>query len=258
MCIMKKEIIFLITIIFSLHGYSQKRNIPFFGKVKMIELCGSSDCRPTYGIKAYIHKKDKLYYNGDYNSILGRVFTKSIFDTKSSSISNITREDVEYYNEHTGSGSVKQKSKTEFDANVTANLVQLLKGTIELPEELKAKILSEVDHIVTRNTKNEITFSFKIIQLKNTGDIDKEVTEAFSKLEKGEKLITGISVVTISGKWTSNTLKEVIDKFELNVGLDDNLSADAKLKYEKSKERILEGEVKEFSFIIGDSYKLKR
>ena len=37
--------------------YSQKRKIPFFGKVKLTELCGSSDCRPSYGIKAYVHKK---------------------------------------------------------------------------------------------------------------------------------------------------------------------------------------------------------
>src|SRR5690606_27496300 len=98
----------------------------------------------------------------------------------------------------------------------------------------------------------------KIIQLKNTGEIDKQVSQAFSKLEKGQKLITGISVVTISGKWTSNTLREALDEFELNVGLNDILSADAKLKYDKSKERVLEGEVKEFGFIIGDSYKLKK
>jgi hypothetical protein len=257
---MKKTLILsiIITLLFSINGYSQKRKIPFFGKVKLTELCGSSDCRPSYGIKAYVHKKDKLYYNGNYNSILGRVITGSIFDTDASGIGNITKNDVDYFVEHNGSGSLEKNSKTEFDANVTANLTQILKNTIDLPEDLKAKLIAELDKTVTKNTQNEISFSFKIIQLKNTGEIDKQVSEAFSKLKKGQKLITGISVVTISGKWTSNTLREALDEFELNIGLNDVLSADAKLKYDKSKERVLEGEVKEFGFIIGDSYKLKK
>lgn len=137
-------------------------------------------------------------------------------------------------------------------------MTQILRNKIDLSEDLKAKLIAELDKTVTRKTKNKISFSFKIIQLKNTGEIDKQVSKAFSKLEKGQKLITGISVVTISGQWTSNTLKEALGEFELNVGLNDVLSADAKLKYDKSKERILEGEVKEFGFIIGDSYKLKK
>ena len=255
---MKKIIILVFTILLSLNGYSQKLKIPFFGKIKLTELCGSKNCLPSYGIKAYVHKNDKLYYNGDYNSILGRVISNSIFDTESSGIDDITKDDINYYVEHNGNGSVKQESKTEFDTNVTSNLTELLKSSIELPEDLKIKLLADIDNTVTKNTKNKITFSFKIIELKKVGEIDRQVTKAFSKQEKGQKIVTGISVVTISGKWTSNTLKEVLNEFELSAGLNDILSAGAKLKYEKSKERILEGEVKEFGFIIGDSYKLKK
>ena len=161
---MKKSIILVLTILFSLNNYSQKIKVPFFGKMKLTELCGSNDCRPSYGIKAYIHKNDKLYYNGDYNSILGRVISKSIFDTESSGIGNITRNDVDYFVEHSGSAFVEQKSKSEFDVNVIANLKQLLISNIDLPEDLKAKILAEIDKTVTKNTKNEIEFSFKIIK----------------------------------------------------------------------------------------------
>jgi len=255
---MNKAVILVAFIMLSLNVNGQKRKIPFFGKIKLTELCGSNDCRPTYGIKAYIHKNDKLYYNGDYNSILGRVISTSIFDTESSGINNITRDDVDYFVEHNGSGSIEQKSKTEFDANATANLTQLLKSTIDLPENLKVELLAVLDKTVTKNTKNEIDFSFRIIQLKNVGDIDKEVSEAFSKLNKGEKIITGISVVAISGKWTSDTLKEVLDEFELSAKVNDDLSAEAILKYEKSKKRVLDGKVKEFGFIIGDSFKQKK
>lgn len=256
---MKKLLILTIfTIAFNIESYSQKRKIPFFGKIKLTELCGSNDCLPTYGIKAYIHKNDKLYFNGNYNSILGRIITRDIFDTEASGIDIITKNDVDYFVEHNGNGSLEKNSKTEFDARVTANLTQILENTIELPDDLKAKLIGEIDKSVTKNTKNEISFTFKIIQLRNIGEIDNQVVQAFSKLEKGQKLITGISVVTIGGKWTSNTLREALDEFEFNVGLNDYLSADAKLKYDKSKERVLEGEVKEFGFIIGDSYKLKK
>jgi len=255
---MKESIILVLTILFSLNSYSQKIKIPFFGKIKPTELCGSNDCRPSYGIKAYIHKNDKLYYNGDYNSILGRVISNTIFDTESSGIGNITKNDVDYFALHTGSGLIEQESKSEFDLNVTANLKQLLSNNIDLSEDLKIKLLAEVDKTVTKNTKNEIEFSFKIIQLKNVGEIDKQVTNAFSKLKKGQKFITGISVVTIRGAWTSGTLKEVLDEYELSAGLNHILSAAAKVNYEKSKERVLKGEVKEFEFIIGDSFKLKK
>jgi predicted restriction endonuclease len=109
---MKKALILsIVTLLFSIDSYSQKRRIPFFGKVKLTELCGSRDCRPDYGIKSYIHKKDKLYYNGNYNSILGRIIKNSIFDTEASGIGNITKKDVNYFVEHNGSGSLEKNLK---------------------------------------------------------------------------------------------------------------------------------------------------
>jgi hypothetical protein len=255
--IMNKFILITLALILSMNSYSQKKNIPFFGKVKMIELCGSSDCRPGINIKAYVHKNDKLYYNGDYNSILGKVFTSSIFDTEASGITNITRNDVDYFVEHNGSGSIDKRSKTEFDTNVTANLRQLIGSAINLPEDLKVQLIAQIDNTVTNKTKTDIEFSFKIIQLKSVGNIGAQLADAFSEMESGEKIITGISVVTISGRWTSNTLREVLNSFEVGVGLNESLTGEAKLEYEESKNRALEGEVKEFSFIIGDSYKKK-
>ena len=64
---MKKQFLFLLilTLSTSFSGYSQQREIPFFGKFSLVELCGSDDCRPSYGTKVYINKKDKLYYDGD-------------------------------------------------------------------------------------------------------------------------------------------------------------------------------------------------
>ncbi|MFI1773374.1 hypothetical protein [Thalassobellus citreus] len=252
---MKKTIILVLTIFLSFNSYSQKkRKIPFFGKVLLTELCGSDQCAPTYGIRAYIHKKDKLYYNGEYSSVLGRIFKKDIFSSLSSSITNLTKDDVDYFVEVDGTGSVEEKSKKEFDANLTATLTDLLRKDIDLKKNLKAKLLAEVDKIVENKTRNNIEYSFKIIQLKRTGDIDNKVATAVSNLNKDEKLIVGISVVTVSGNWTSKSLKEVINKFEATAGWSDSLSAEAKLNYEKSKKRVLEGKVKEFGFIIADSY----
>lgn len=254
---MKNLILLSIALLMFINAYSQKQEIPFFGKVELKELCGSNNCLGSYGIKAYVHKNDKLYYNGDYNSILGRVFKKSIFDTKPSGLRSITNEDVDYFAEHKGTGKLEKNTKVEFDANLTANIDEILKNEIQLPEEFKIKLLTESKNTVSKRSGNTIDFSFRIIQLKNVGDIDKQLNEAFVKLEKGEKIITSISVVSISGQWTSNTLKEVFDNFELNAALNDKLSVESKLKYEKSKDLVLKGEVKEFSFIIGDTYKIK-
>lgn len=251
---MRKFTLIILTVFLSMNAYSQKRKIPFFGKIKLSELCGSNDCRGSWGEKAYVHKNDRLYYNGNYNSILGRVFTTSIFDTRISGLNNITKDDVDYFAEQNGSGSLLKNVKTEFDAKLNADLSELLRKEVDLPEDLKAKLLAELDNTITRRTNNTIDFGFKIIQLKNVGDIGAQITDIRSRLNENQKLITSISVVTISGEWTSYTLKEVLNTFEANVDLEEVLSAQAKLTYDKSRERVLGGRVKEFGFIIGDTY----
>jgi hypothetical protein len=65
------------------------------------------------------------------------VFNNSIFDTKPSGISKITRNDVDYFVEHNGSGSVEVRSKSEFDANITVNLTQLIGSAINLYNEVR-------------------------------------------------------------------------------------------------------------------------
>jgi hypothetical protein len=253
-----KSILLTLMIAISLGANSQRRDIPFFGKVALSDLCGSDDCRPSHGTKAYINKKDKLFFDGNYNTILGKTFRKNdIFNMTASSMRDITDNDVNRFLEVTGSGTLDVNQKKSFDASLSADLKQLLKDKISLPEDLKVDLLAELENSVKKETQTKIDYGFEIIELKKSGDIDRELTRVISTLVKGDKIVTGISVVTVSGSWTSNTIRHALDSFEAKVGLKDKLSAEAKLEYERTKTQILQGNFKKFSFIIGDSFKIK-
>lgn len=245
----------ILTILVCSFASAQSKKIPFFGKMKYSEICGSDKCLPTNGSAAYV--ADKIFFNNDYNSFLGKKFKSSPFPTIPCMTYNITEKDVDTYLEHKGKGQLEINQKIDFDANISADLVKIINEGIELPTDLKAKLITDLKSGVEKQTKNLIDFDFKIIQLKNTGEIGNEIAKSLQSMNKGEKLIVGASVISISGEWTSNTLKNIFDSFELSTGYKEYLSGEAKLKYEQSKNKVLSGSVKRFSFIIGDSYIIK-
>jgi len=243
----------------TMNGYSQSVKIPFFGKMKVQELCGTSDCRPSYGIKAYVHKNDRLFYDGNYNSILGRKFSgKNIFDNHPSGLRKITHDDVNSLFTTDGTANLDRVQKKDFDAKLSADLKQILEMGLQLPPDLKAQLFAKLNNYVQDETNGAIDFSFEILELKKGVDIEMETERILSALEKGEKLITGISIITISGNWETKILKTVLDNFEIELGLKDKLSVDAKLQYDSSKNKLVTGTIQPFSFIIGDSYIIKK
>lgn len=256
---MKKLTIIVFVFGFSVYGWGQKKvNIPFFGKMEMKELCGDENCSPSYGVRAYVHKKDRLYYNGDYNSVLGRKFVgNKIFNSSLSGLRKITDKEVTSSFKTKGTITIKETQKKDFDAKLTADLKQALEAGITLPEELKVKLFAKLNNYVKTETKGSINFVFEILELQKGGEFEKEVNQVFSTLVKGEKLLTGISVVTIDGNWEKDVVKNILTNFEMEVGLNEEISAEAKLKYEKSKQRLIAGTITPFSFIIGDSYLIK-
>ena len=114
----------------------------------------------------------------------------------------------------------------------------------------------ELGNTVSKETTNSIDLKFQIIQLKKAY-IASEANKCLAKLDKKGKVVTGFSVLYVSGTWTSNTLNTALYNFELKAGLKDKLSTEAKLEYEKSKERVLSGNFKPFSIIIAEAYKEK-
>jgi len=253
---MYKLLFISLTLLTFFASNAQSKKVPFFGKMTYSEICGSgSDCLPTNGTKANI--AGKIYYNGDPNSFLGMKFKKSPFPPLAIGFKNITAVDLDTFVVHNGSAKIDVQQKKDFDAKISGDLKQIINSSTEIGDDLKAKILVEIDNEVKKETSKTIDFHFEIIQLKNTGSVGTEITNKLATLNKGEKLIVGISVMTISGSWTSKTLKTILDNFELTAGYKE-LSADAKLKFQQAKDRALKGTVKPFSFIIGDTYLIKQ
>lgn len=255
---MRTKLIVLVVLSLGFNIYAQSVKIPFFGKMTTKELCGTANCLPDYGIRAYVHKNDRLFYDENYNSILGRKFKgKDIFNHRSSGVQKISDDDVNSVFKTEGIATLDKRQKKDFDAKLAADLKQILQSEIQLPDDLKAQLLTKLNNYIQTNTNSSIDFSFEILVLKKGEKIETEIEQILSTLKKGEKLITGISVITINGKWETNVLKNVLSNFEIETGIDNKLSGEIKMKYDNSKNKIVSGTIKPFAFIIGDSYLIK-
>lgn len=230
-------------------------NVPYFGKMTSLELCGSPNgCKsPTSPYWASV--KDGKYYDGTPGSILGRGF-KTIFDSYPCVTRIPVDTDVDTHNIHNLSGKVQENKKKEFDATIKANLTRLINSQ-NLPDSIKADLLTQLNNSVESATTRNIELVYKVLGLKQPY-IDDQVKTCYTTLQKKHMVVTGISLISIKGNWTSNTLKDAFKKFEANAALFKSLSAEVKINYEKTKETLLNGSFEPFSTIHSVSYLYKK
>jgi hypothetical protein len=205
-----------------------KIQVPYFKTLSGNEICGSPNCNPTIGIWAPI--KGGYLFDGDAKKIFGRKFGKSgIFDNLPCATRLPNETEFEIRKKGTLNGTLDVTKKSDFDSKVTADLTKIINQYVSVNETVKADILAELKRTVDTKSSAIIELEYNIIQLNNSY-LDTEIEEARKKLGKKEKIIIGLSVLTVSGTWNSNTLKDVFANFEASAEAFKAFDADAKLK----------------------------
>lgn len=246
---------FAATCLFYLAAVAQKKiEVPYFGNMTSEELCGSSDCKPTNAQYWATVKGGKLY-DGVPGNILGRSFRKGIFETNPCVSRVPSDNDVNVLGIHNLSGKVEENKKKDFDATINANLTRLINQQ-NLPDSIKAELIAQIKNSVETATSRNVELVYRVVELKQPY-IDEQVDACLARLERKRKILTGVSLITVKGDWTSNTLRDAFRKFEANATLFSSLSADVKTNYEKSKQTLLSGNFEPFSLIISTAYKYK-
>jgi len=254
---MKKLMILLIMVIgLSNYATAQKTiNVPYFGKMTAQELCGSSTefCQPTSSSR-FAKVKAKVY-KGEIEYELFRKFKKSIFETTPCSNSELSANDYTISSSNTLTASVESKEKKSFDQKLEANLTKIIGRFFgKLDESIKADIKAELIKNIESETNQEIELEYIVYDLTQRF-IDDNLSTCMDSDPKKRKIVTGISILTVSGEWTTDVFKKTFTNFEGNVQAFNALSVESKNEYEKEKKVILDGNFEAISIIFSVAYR---
>lgn len=229
----------------------EKIQVPYFQTLSGMEICGTENCNPTVG--AWVPLVGGYLYDGDPKSILGRKMGKKINDNRKCTSREPNDNEFQTLREGTLNGTLDIDKKDEFDVQVTTELTKIINQFIDVSKEVKAELLAEIENSVKSKSNAKIELKYKIIQL-HRSYLDTEIETCRKTLKRSETVIAGISVLTVSGNWNSSTLKDIFRTFEANAKAFKMLDADAKLKYEESKNKVLEAKFEPFSLIFNVAY----
>jgi hypothetical protein len=236
--------------------FSQSKiEIPYFKTLSGNEICGSQNCNPTIGTWQGI--KGGYLFDGDAKKIFGRKFgSKGIFDNSPCAARIPNENEFQTLKRGTVNGTLEESKKTNFEAKANADLTKIIEQYVNVNESVKADLLAELKRTINKKSTAAIQLEYKIIQLENSF-LDVEIENCRKSLGKKEKVIVGLSVLTVSGTWNSNALKDAFSNFEANAAAFNALDAEAKVKYEENKKKVLEAKFDPFSMIFNVAYKFK-
>lgn len=230
-------------------------NIPYFDPLSPDEVCGgySSYCQSTSSRK-WSKLKPGVDYDGKVGNVLGRKFI-SIYEDSPCVAIRPTNEDVNITGVHNLSGTLSESSLNEFKSNLNINITDFLDEFIKgIPEALKAEVRLQASILVNDKLNHQIDLEYKRIELKKEFMDGVNFQSCKSALQEKEHVITGISVITVSGEWSKKTVKNILANVESTVGYT-SLSAEIKNKYENDKSQVLNGRFEPITYYFTATYR---
>jgi hypothetical protein len=230
--------------------------VPYFDKLSPDEVCGgfSSDCQ-SVSSKYWAKVNPGVDYDGKVGNALGRKFV-NVFDDSPCVANQPMDEDINITGRHELKGSLSKNSLNEFKINLEVDLVNFIKQYMkDIPNDLDAEITSQVSLKTDIITQNKIDLEYYRISLKKEFTDSDNFQTCMSSLQEKEKVVTGISVIKVSGEWSKETISNVFANIEASVGYN-NLTADAKNKYNRDKSKVLEGKFEPITYYFTVTYRL--
>ena len=237
----------------SISGCS-KINIPHFQSLKPADVCGGvpNKCQPTSSEKWT--KVANLDYDG-YGSILGRKFGSTIF-THMPCMTVGTASDVIVRGENNITGVLKKDGRSQFILKTEAELDQGLRDAItSLPASAAAAAKGELDKTIQTASMSKVDLRYFRVDL-TTSFLDNNLENCMAGLDRGEKVITGVSVIETSGEWSRNRVAEFIAAFEASAAYL-ALDGSAKADWDQKSDLALSGTFEPVSYVFAAAYREK-
>lgn len=231
--------------------------VPYFDKLSVDYVCGGQpdECQPTSS-RQYVSFSDQLDYDGTPGNYLGLKFEPGNFYNAERCVGTpLAAGDVIVSGRNVIKGSLKENTKKDFSNKVSADVIELLsQAGVTAPLGLEAEIENELSYVLNQDDTSDIELEYKRIDLSRQYILDVLPEACLNKTSDDLLVSTGISVMTVSGSWTSDKVAEALARVEANASYR-TLSDDAKANWERTKDRYLAGEFDPVSFVFIVAYR---
>lgn len=228
---------------------------PYFGKLASKDVCGNfnSYCQPTSSLEY-----DRIK-GADFNGLdewLGTSYNKSPFNRASCSSPFSAEADVRVSGETNFSVTFSDNYKGQLRALAEVDLASYLGALLAaLPLGLQAKLKADAtDKLVTSKTGSAdfVYRRYDLTMLART----KLLPTCYTKTNGKRKVVTGVSVITMSGSWARSRLIESFGVFESSADFI-GLSSDNKADYIDKRNKAMKGDFEPLAFVIATSWRKK-
>lgn len=243
--------------IFSTPAVAQKIQVPFFEKLKVSDVCGGASpyCVPTSSLN--YDRVNGADFNGDLQDWLGTHYKNrngALFNRESCYSDFSVEKDVSTAGLHNFFAIVDNRYAGNINSKLGIDLNKFLGGILSiLPIPVGIKLKADATDKLTNSSAKNIGFVYKRIDLKLPA-ITKMMQVCRPVTGGTDRVVTGISIITVSGEWSYGKIVDAFGEFEAS-GEFLGLSPDIKSKYTDERNKALSGKFEPLTMVIGVAYR---
>lgn len=224
--------------------------LPIIGETTTADVCKnySSYCQPT--ASRLWARSDAIPYEGA-DSILGWSYTDDL--RARDECTNITMPLYEERGSNTFSGTITTTERVSVAASLGVDLREFIsKNFTALPPDLKAALQAKAEDAVKAAVEENINLRYRRVEMTTQG-ISRQARPCLAGLPADSKVVTGVSVISADGTWTSRRLREATNEFEASASYDE-LGVEGKLEYARQREAVLAGQYEPLHYVFAFSF----
>jgi len=232
--------------------------IPYFDKLSYNEVCGGhpKKCQPQSS-KEWDPIEPGVDFSGDYSDLLGQKYNdrSSIFETSDFvDRTSINSNSYEIKGKNKIEGRINKTSKNDFKAALKADILKLFSEQSKANfSDVDINLDSQITSVIDRTDISSINLEYKRVDLTKRF-INTHITPKLTDLSSKDKVITGISLITVEGNWSRSKVTELFAQLEAT-GEYRTLTSSAKNNYKRDKNRILNGKFESLQYCISAAYR---
>ncbi len=226
--------------------------IPYFRALRTADVCGNSSsyCQPTSSLR--FDRVRGADYSGDPAEWLGRTYA-TVFQ-RSACFAALAPGDWRVSNRNSLTGIRDEARTANLRSKINADLSRYLGPVFSvLPDKLRASFAADATDRLVQSGGGNVDLVYERIDL-TVAAIDRLKSACYSQTRNRLKIITGISVVTVSGTWTRHNLVDSFGKLEGSADFL-GLSTETKAEYTNKKALTLQGNFEPLSFVIATAWR---
>lgn len=228
-------------------------NVPYFSKLSKYEVCGgfNSYCQPASSRKYHVLRGADF---GGLDEWLGVSYNKTAFQ-RTPCIGPFSKvDDVRVSGEQSFSASFDKKYNGRLRSVLNADIATYLGAVLtSLPAGLQAKLKADATDKLTTSDNGKANFRYRRYDL-TMAAMSNLLSDCYAKTKGKRKVITGVSVIEMSGDWARDRLIDSFGTIEASADFI-GLSTEVKTAYTDARKKAANGTFQPLAFVIATAWR---